>query len=305
MDIDILLWFQELRNPALNALGYGLTFVLAEESVLLVVLCCMYWCFAKREALLVIFSFFAGMWLNCLLKVTFCVPRPWLRDPRVQPYAPILPSATGYSFPSGHTAYAVAVYGGFALLAWKKKRWAGILFWVIALLIGLSRLYFGVHAPQDVLVSLGVGLPTLLLIRAMMEAVRRQPERDVWVLAGGLLLAAALLVYTRFKPYPPNTEPSMLADGCKTAGALAGMLLGWFLERRYVGFELRRTWKTVLARTALGVAGLMALRFGLKSVCAALLGDGMGDVARYFAVALWAIWLWPLIFTRAQKRMGK
>ena len=53
--------------------------------------------------------------VNGLLKVAACVYRPWIRDPRVVPNEKALAEATGYSFPSGHSMNAAAVYGGGAI----------------------------------------------------------------------------------------------------------------------------------------------------------------------------------------------
>ena len=300
MDVNIMLWFQGLRSSLLNALGYGIT-VLAEDAVLLLVICALYWCFSKRTALYVIFSYLSGMLFNSFLKVGFCVARPWLRDSRIVPYEKAIPTATGFSFPSGHMACATAVYGGFALLLWDRKRWASWLMLLLALLIGVSRVYLGVHTPQDVVVSLAAGVILLFVVRAAMRGLDKRPERDVWVLAACLAGALALLLYTHLKPYPEGTDRELLQDSYKTAGALAGMGVGWFLERRFVLFDTHAAWWLQAVKLACGILGILAMRSLLKSVCIALVGAEFGGALRYCLILLWAIWLWPLLFSRLQK----
>jgi membrane-associated phospholipid phosphatase len=94
------------------------------------------------------------------LKLLFARPRPHL--------FPWLTGARDWSFPSGHTLTAT-VLGG--LLAWLMGRrlggwrrvalWVGAGLWVV--LVGLSRVYLGVHYPSDVLASLAVGGLCLLV----------------------------------------------------------------------------------------------------------------------------------------------
>ncbi len=61
------------------------------------------------------------------------------------------------SFPSGHTAAAICLYGGIALVcaALASRRWLRRLFWTVAvvfpLLVAAGRLYRGMHFPTDVL----------------------------------------------------------------------------------------------------------------------------------------------------------
>ena len=74
------------------------------------------------------------------------------------------------SFPSGHAITSIAVYG---LLAWmmfqlgfKGHRAAGILCGLLAVIIGLTRIYLGVHYPCDVLGGWLAGLCMICLFGA-------------------------------------------------------------------------------------------------------------------------------------------
>jgi membrane-associated phospholipid phosphatase len=82
------------------------------------------------------------------------------------------------SFPSGHTAAAVAFYGTLALvLLWHTRRiwlrWLGVLVAVaVPLVVGGSRLYRGMHFPTDVLAGLLLGVTWLSTV-----ATRLRPDR--------------------------------------------------------------------------------------------------------------------------------
>jgi membrane-associated phospholipid phosphatase len=68
------------------------------------------------------------------------------------------------SFPSGHALYAASVLGGLAVLltARMERRLLQLLLWLITvsliLLVGLSRVYLGVHYPSDVLAGYAIGV---------------------------------------------------------------------------------------------------------------------------------------------------
>ncbi len=76
---------------------------------------------------------------------------------RVRPQGHHLVVATSQSFPSGHAMYAAAFFGILIVLALRdtpRPSWArpaAVLLAVLTLLVGMSRVYLGVHWPTDVM----------------------------------------------------------------------------------------------------------------------------------------------------------
>lgn len=156
LDGAVLLWFQaHLRAPVLDcavsfytALGNAGLLFLAAAAVLL--------CFKKtrRAGLTALLALGLGfLCTNLVLKNLVSRPRPWLE---VAGLTALVTENDPNSFPSGHTTAAFA----FASALWraapdKRMRWAAL---VCAVLMGLSRLYVGVHYPSDVLAGVLVGL---------------------------------------------------------------------------------------------------------------------------------------------------
>lgn len=100
-----------------------------------------------------------GMFLNLLLKHAFQRSRP---DKALQ-----LILASGYSFPSGHSMGSMLFYGGLAYVLFfsvsRHRQWAlratGLLLCLLlALTIGASRVYLGVHYLSDVAAGFVAGL---------------------------------------------------------------------------------------------------------------------------------------------------
>lgn len=73
----------------------------------------------------------------------------------IESLVPLIQKPTDYSFPSGHTACAFAV--GFLLFRRLPKPY-GILCLILAILIGVSRIYLGVHYPSDVIAGMISGI---------------------------------------------------------------------------------------------------------------------------------------------------
>ena len=110
----------------------------------------------RRGALLVVITLAGAGLLNWLLKLSFgrVRPEPFFDYP--------LPGSP--SFPSGHALFAASVFGGLAALLAPRleHRALRIAVWTLAvllvLLVGLSRVYLGVHYPSDVLAGYAVAI---------------------------------------------------------------------------------------------------------------------------------------------------
>jgi membrane-associated phospholipid phosphatase len=114
-------------------------------------------------------SWFAGVeiggtLLNLILKQIFAAPRPDL--------LPHLDIVHSYSFPSGHAAGNMMFFGALAMLA--GRRWAYGAGGAMIALIGVSRVWLGVHWPSDVMAGWIEGLGWLMLCAVWLPARRGQ-----------------------------------------------------------------------------------------------------------------------------------
>jgi membrane-associated phospholipid phosphatase len=106
------------------------------------------------------------------LCVTLVIDRPRPRVPRLDSAPPTS------SFPSGHVAAAVALYGAVAVVVWSysRREWLRAAALVIAItvpiVVGLSRLYRGMHYPTDVLAGALLGSLWLLTVTLVLMRPR-------------------------------------------------------------------------------------------------------------------------------------
>jgi membrane-associated phospholipid phosphatase len=112
--------------------------------------------------------------LNHLLKLLFERARPRWEDP--------LLSLSSYSFPSGHTAAAAALYGvlaAYAVSSMPQHRWTAILVAAaMVVLVALSRMVLGVHYLSDVLAAtISTGMWLVLCLAVVHAAAARPRQR--------------------------------------------------------------------------------------------------------------------------------
>ena len=136
-------------------------------SAYVIVPCCIILLFAlknKKNKILMMSNLVIITLLNQLLKRVFR---------RLRPINGII-SESGYSFPSGHSMVSMAFYGFLIYLLYKsnfkyKNIFIGLLI-VLILLIGISRIYLGVHYPTDVFGGFLLSISYLLLFIEISKA---------------------------------------------------------------------------------------------------------------------------------------
>lgn len=308
MDIDFLLWLQDIRTPFLDTVLEAVTDMVTGVWMYAVI-AVIYWCINKRAATLVAVNIAAGTMVNQGLKNTFCVYRPWIRDPRAIPAGDAMTNATGYSFPSGHTQVAACEF--LSVAVWQKKRkWVVILCSFLTLLVMFTRLYLGVHTPQDVLVSLAVSVAVIFANVWLMKWVDGGRNRDIAFAACGIVLGVAFLLYATLKPYPLDYDEAgallvdpveMVVDCYSAAGCVFGFCAGWLLERRLVSFDEGGSATTRIIRGAIGTVILALIALLAKDGLILLLGEHWGHLIFFFIAFVYILFLYPLLFVRVER----
>ena len=301
-----LKWLQTQRTPLLDSVFSGITH-LGEETFFIVVGILFFWCINKREGYFLLSTGLVGTVLNQFLKLLCRIPRPWVLDETFAIVESARAEATGYSFPSGHTQMAAGLYGGIA--RWHRG-WPRVIGIILALLIAFSRLYLGVHTPLDVGVGLLMAAALVLVLYPLMHKVTENERVMRILLVSMVLIAAGNLAYVTLYPFPADVDAENLAHGLKqaytTLGSLAGLLIAFEIERRYIRFDTKAVWWVQIIKAVLGLVLLLAIKEGMKIPLRAILGTHyLGDGIRYFCLTMFAGCVWPLSFRKLNKLAAK
>lgn len=176
-DTAILLWMARYRTPLLTTVALEITDLGGASVLVLVALISsvFLWVTHRRYSVLLLWvAMVGGTILNTILKVAFARPRPPV---------PHLTTVGFYSFPSGHAMNAMVFYGILAYLLTRitpslaLRRATLAVAAIVILLIGLSRLYLGVHYPSDVLGGYLAGFTWATLCAFAIEVIRHYRDR--------------------------------------------------------------------------------------------------------------------------------
>ena len=311
MDLNILLALQDFRNGPGAFLASFLSKMtwLGELNTVVVIMALIYWCVSKDFGAYLLMGFSGNRLVNGLLKVTACAYRPWIRDARVVPYGDSITTATGYSFPSGHTMNAATLFGGGAVRK-DLPRVLRVVLGLLVLLVAFSRIYLGVHTPQDVLVGIVAGTLVMWMTVKLMQWVKNHPEKDLLVVCIGIGLAIAVAIYAAVKPYPVDLDETgkvlvecakMANDTFKGVGWCIAFLTGWILERRFVQFS---TDISMIKRITRLTVGLLSY-YVVSQICVPVIREWIigppGTFLSCYVQMFYVSFLFPWIVKRFEK----
>ncbi|MEL7598421.1 MAG: phosphatase PAP2 family protein, partial [Clostridiaceae bacterium] len=172
-NIEIIKAIQSFSNPILDRSAEYIT-MLGEEAFFIVIIAVMFWCINKKFAYRLGFILISSMVLNGCIKETLKVPRVFgtegIRTLRVK-------TATGYSFPSGHTQGTASFW--ISVMSNTSTKWNYIFGIIIIVLVGFSRIYLGVHRPVDIIGAIVISIIWVYIGNKIFDFVEQGGKKSV------------------------------------------------------------------------------------------------------------------------------
>ena len=157
-DRTVINFIQGLESPVMTSFMKLITFLGSSVFIILLSISILFFLYKvlnhRSELILFIAALIGSNILCILLKLFFHRARPDLHR---------LIEISGFSFPSGHATNAMTVYGILAFILWRNIRTKSgrsvliLISLIMILLIGISRIYLGVHFPSDVIAGYFTG----------------------------------------------------------------------------------------------------------------------------------------------------
>lgn len=300
--MELLYLLEEIRNPVLDAIVSFIT-LFGEETVFMAICMIIFWCVDKWQGYYLLLTGFAGTVINQTLKMTFKVPRPWVKNPDFTIVESAREAATGYSFPSGHTQSSVGMFGGIARA--NKNKAIRIISVIMCLLVPFSRLYLGVHTPLDVGVSVAIALALVFIGYPLFKKAKDNPKWMYGILIFLTLMVTGALLYFLYGNHPLNDNlTSAIKNACTLLGCILGLIVVYTVDRKN-DFTVKAVWWAQILKAVGGIALVLCVKEGLRAPFELIFGNELvARGARYFMIVMAGGVVWPLTFNWFS-RLGK
>ena len=298
-EVSLIEWVQNGMGSFGTTLAKMFSFI-GGETMSLLLLIIMLFCYRKASGKRVAMTVLtASMWFPMIKNIVLRV-RPYMAHKDSIKVLQVVEADAdpadiiqqGFSFPSGHGATAVSLFGSIGREL--RKRWMWTLAVVMPLLIGLSRIAVGVHYPTDVLAGWAVGLAAIGFNMLLVKYVKKE-----WVRYAILL---ALTV--------PGIFWCTSRDYFTALGLLIAAAIAFPYEEKHVKFQdTRNIWAMILR-----AAGSFAIYFALNTLLKMPFSKEWLDsgellanlvrTARYAIILFIIIGVYPRVFPAFEK-LGK
>lgn len=288
MQESILLFFQNISSPLLDRVA-NLASLMGEQTFVIAVILYILWNIDKNKGFSICSSLLFSVMSMGVLKALVRAPRPFQVLSSID--GKRLSTATGYSFPSGHTTTSSSFYSALALAYGKRP--LSIICAIMIVLVGTSRLYLGVHWPIDVAGGLILGISITFLAYTRFKDLYEDKQKRyrfsliVGVLASFVALVLAILLSSH------SIDEVAFSDLMKALALSGGGYLGFAFETKRVNYVIEASCIKKLVRYLIGMGCVLAI-MGTKGLFPSAIA-ALGSFVRYALVGLWATGLYPFI----------
>ena len=272
---EIIKFIQSFANPYLDKLFVMVT-MMGEETFFMIVALVIFWCVNKEFGYRMGFAYLSNGVINGVVKNIFKVPRP-IGEPGIRSLR--TETAGGYSFPSGHTQGTTSMWT--SIMVKVKKKWMYVLGIVLIVLVGISRLYLGVHRPVDVIFGFAIGITWVFVSNYMFDISERTGKKSIFLVIIIPLIVLLFIIHD--------------ADYYKASAVVLAFYAGYIIEPKYIKYDVKAKFLFQILKLVFGAAVLMGIRILLKAV---LPQSIISDFFRYFAMGLWVTVGAPYVFTK-------
>lgn len=281
---QILRHIAELHTPFQNHVAQFLT-LFGEQFLLVAIAVFIYWNINRKKGFVIAMSLINALTAMGIIKAVVRFPRPWILMEDIETIR--LQTATGYSFPSGHTTGAASTFTSIAVTF--RKRWLSIVCAVMITLTGLSRIYLCVHWPQDVIGGILIGCGLSFLLAGPFGRLYDNKEKSIRITLILGIITAVLFIVISILLSVDKIDAMAFEDLNITFSTYSGLAFGYALERKVFDFKAEEgSRKIKVLRYVIGLAVMAGILFGMKELFIALgIYNPVTRAFRYFLVGFW------------------
>lgn len=292
-EVQLMTWLQaNIGTFGVKTASFFTQF--GEPIIIVLIIGLFYWGFDKKFGKHLTVNILSVTLWGPMIKNIALRRRPYFDHESIDCLRPVEPgdihdiSLQGYSFPSLHASNSIVLYPQIG--RFMGGRFWNILGWAIPLLVGLSRVFIGVHYPTDVLFGWCFGLIVMLLINFLYKKL----NDPFWILV--ILLVTGL----------PGFFYCTSTDFYSAYGLALGTALAFRFEVKSVSFAPAKSYLFALLRVLIGgaifigLSTLLKLPFSKELLASATAASYLIRSGRYAVCAFVIFGLYPLCFNKGK-----